>query len=127
MSRTYRVLLVEDDETLRQLYKEAFTNNNFEVLEAGDGQLGIDTTLQDSPDIIILDLMLPRQGGLGVLRILRSHPDTRNIPVIIMTALPNSEYREVAEGRAQAYFLKTQVKPHELVAKARELLDERGK
>ncbi|MBI4948154.1 response regulator [Candidatus Berkelbacteria bacterium] len=125
MSKQYKVILVEDDESLRTLYKEAFTHNNFEVVEAEDGQLGVDYTLQTMPDVIILDLMLPRQGGLSVLRILRSHPDTKNIPIIIMTALPNPEYQDVAKGKVQAYFLKTQVKPQELVDKALELLKDK--
>jgi DNA-binding response OmpR family regulator len=126
MGKTFRVLLVEDNEELRQLYKEEFQHNNFEVIEAPDGQLGIDYTLMHRPDIIILDLMLPRQGGLGVLRILRSLPEGKNVPILIMTALPNEEYKEIAKDMVQGYFLKTQLKPIELVTKARALLEEQS-
>ncbi len=123
MSKVYRVLLVEDDETLRTLYKEAFRHHNFEVIEAEDGQVGVDYALQHQPDVIILDLMLPRQGGLGALRVLRSQPGTKNTPIIILTALPNPEYLEMAKDKVQGYFLKTKVQPKELVEKVRELLD----
>jgi CheY-like chemotaxis protein len=118
-----RVLLVEDNEELRRLYREIFRANNFQVVEAGDGQLAIDMALRTQPELIILDLMLPRQGGLGALRILRSLPECKHIPIFILTALPNPEYQHRAEGRVQGYFLKTKIKPQELVNKARELLE----
>lgn len=119
----HKVLLVEDDPPLRELYKEAFKQNNFEVLEAEDGQIAIDISLEHKPDAIILDLMLPRQGGLGALRVLRSLPETKHIPIIILTALPNPEYMAMAKGRVQGYFLKTQIKPKDLVGKVRELIE----
>lgn len=122
--KRYRVLLIEDNEQLRTLYKEIFARNNFEVFEAADGQYGIDLTLMEHPDAIILDLMMPRQGGLGALRILRSLPGCQRLPIIILTAMPNEEYQKMAEGKVQGYYLKTQIKPKELVQKVRALLDE---
>ena len=120
----HSILLVEDNEELRRLYKEIFTKNNFEVFEAGDGHSAIDTALISKPDAIVLDLMLPRQGGVGALKIFRSLPECRHIPIIILTALPNPEYFEEAKSRVQGYFLKTQIKPKDLVLKVRELLEE---
>lgn len=116
------VLLIEDDEPLRLLYKEIFVHNNFEVLEAADGEAGVTMAVMHKPDAIILDLMLPRQGGLGSLKIMRSLPETKNLPIIIMTALPNPEYRDQAKGRVQGYYLKTEIKPQELVEKVKALL-----
>ena len=118
------VLLVEDNEELRRLYKEIFTHNNFEVFEAADGQSAIDTALICQPDAIVLDLMLPRQGGLGALKIFRSLPECKRIPIIILTALPNPDYKEQARNRVQGYYLKTEIKPKELVLKVRALLEQ---
>jgi DNA-binding response OmpR family regulator len=123
MARSYKVLLVEDNESLRTLYKEEFSHNNFEVVEAEDGELGVRMAIEKLPDVILLDLMLPRQGGLSVIKILRTLPETKNIPIIVLTALPNPEYQQEAGLKVQGYFLKTQVKPHELVAKVRGLLE----
>lgn len=109
------VLLVEDDEELRHLYKEIFHRNGFKVYEAGDGQLGVEMAIMNQPDAIILDLMLPRQGGLAALRVLRSLPESRRLPIFILTALPNPEYKDTAKGRVQGFFLKTEIKPQELV------------
>lgn len=117
-----KILLVEDNEELRRLYKEAFTHHNFTVLESGDGLSAIDVALNNNPDIILLDLMLPRQGGLGALKIFRTLPETKHIPIIILTALPNPDYKEQAMNRVQGYYLKTEITPKELVAKVRELL-----
>jgi DNA-binding response OmpR family regulator len=110
-----KVLLIEDNEELRRLYSEVFKRHDFTVYEAGDGQTGVDYALMYRPDAIILDLMLPRQGGLGALRVFRSHPESKHVPIFILTALPNPEYQQMAEGRVQGYFLKTQIKPKELV------------
>lgn len=120
--RQKKILLVEDNEELRRLYKEAFTHHNFTVIEAGDGLSAIDVALNNNPDIILLDLMLPRQGGLGALKVFRTLPETKHIPIIILTALPNADYKEQAKNRVQGYYLKTEITPKELVAKVRELL-----
>lgn len=117
-----KVLLVEDNEPLRALYKEIFTHNGFEVCEAADGQLAITVAITEEPDAIVLDLMLPRQGGMGALRIFRSLEKTKNTPIIIMTGLPNPEYKEQARGKVQGFYLKTEIKPQELVDKIKALL-----
>lgn len=119
----YRVLLVEDDKALRELYKEVFRRKNFEVIEAEDGQMAVDQALVYRPHVVILDLMLPRQGGLHSLKIMRSLPECRNLPIIILTALPEPKYREEAAGKVQGYFLKTEIEPDELAQKAVELIE----
>ncbi|HSX42263.1 MAG TPA: response regulator [Candidatus Saccharimonadales bacterium] len=117
-----KVLLVEDDVTLRTLYKEIFTHNNFDVLEAGDGEEGVSVTLAQEPDAVVLDLMLPRQGGMRTLKILRSHPETKHLPIIILTALPNPEYQTQTKNLVQGFYHKTEIKPQELVEKVKALL-----
>lgn len=123
MAKVHTILLVEDSEPLRTLYKEEFRQNNFNVIEAEDGEIGTKFAIEYHPEVILLDLMLPRRGGLGVVKILRSLPETKDIPIIILTALPNPEYQLDAGTKVQGFFLKTQVKPSELVAKVRSLLD----
>ena len=118
------ILLIEDDDELRQLYKEIFKHNGFEVLEAADGDTGVNEALTNEPDAIILDLMMPRQGGLGALRVFRSNPETANIPIFVMTALPDQKYRDMAQDKVQGYFLKTEITPQQLVAKVKAVLDE---
>ena len=121
--RQKRILLVEDNEELRHLYKEAFHHNNFEIFEASDGISAIDVALLHIPDVILLDLMLPKQGGLGALKVFRSLPECKHIPIIILTALPNPDYKDQAKNLVQGYFLKTEITPGELVAKVREVIE----
>ncbi|MEX2012339.1 MAG: response regulator [Patescibacteria group bacterium] len=110
------VLLIEDNTELRELYKEIFHHNNFEIFEAADGETGVTEALTNKPDAIILDLMMPRQGGLGALRVFRSNPLTINTPIFILTAMPNQEYRDMAKDKVQGYFLKTEITPQKLVS-----------
>ena len=120
-----KILLIEDDDELRQLYKEIFIHNGFEVLEAADGDAGVNEALINKPDAIILDLMMPRQGGLGALRVFRSNPESRNVPIFVMTALPDQKYRDMAQDKVQGYFLKTEITPQQLVVKVKAVLDEK--
>ncbi|QQG49861.1 MAG: response regulator [Candidatus Berkelbacteria bacterium] len=119
----HKVLLVEDNDELRRLYKDIFRHNNFEVFEAVDGEQAIDEALNSKPDVIILDLMLPRQGGLRALKIYRSLPECKHTPVIILTAMPNPDYQREAAEMVQGYYLKTAIGPQELVGKVRDLLE----
>lgn len=121
----HKVLLVEDNEELRRLYKEIFRHNNFNVSEAVDGEQAIDEALMNKPDVIVLDLMLPRQGGLRALKIYRSIPECKHTPIVILTALPNPDYQREAGTMVQGYFLKTAITPQELVGKVRELVESR--
>ena len=93
-----RVLLIEDDQALRLLYRQAFRAAGFTVFEAEDGQSAIDIALIDDPDVVILDLMLPKQGGLAVLKIFRSNPELKAKPIIVLTALPNPAKPDRSEG-----------------------------
>jgi len=122
MANNRSILIVEDNEELRHLYKEVFRHHNFTVYEAGDGLTAVDAALVNSPDVILLDLMLPRQGGLATLRIFRTLPECKHTPIIILTALPNPEYKDVAGSRVQGFFLKTEINPKELVEKVEMLL-----
>ena len=117
-----KVLLVEDNEPLRTLYKEIFLHNGFEVVEAEDGEQGVNVALLEKPDAVVLDLMMPNQGGMRTLKILRSYPDMKNLPIVILTALPNPEYELQTKGRVQGYYLKTEIKPQQLVEKVKALL-----
>lgn len=85
MAKT-RVLIVEDDSALAEVLSYNFDQAGFDVTAVGDGQQGLQCALKDSPNLIILDLMLPKVDGLDVCRQLRVHPTTRNTPIVMLTA-----------------------------------------
>ena len=83
---TTRVLVVEDEEALSTLLEYNLKRDGFEVEIAGDGEEALLRVAERSPDIVILDWMLPKISGIEVCRRLRAGPDTRNIPVVMLTA-----------------------------------------
>lgn len=118
-----KVLLVEDDIALREIYSARFIAENFEVVAAGDGEEALAQAIKERPDIIILDIMMPKISGMDVLDILRSTPETKNTKIIIMSAL--SQESSIQKGKelgADAYLVKSQTTLSDVVEKAREIL-----
>jgi len=116
------VLIIEDDAVVRQMYKEMFKAKNWQVYEAEDGQSGVDLALTRGPDAVILDLLLPRQGGIRTLRIMRSLPKLKHIPIVILTAQTSKSYKSDCMPLAQGYFMKTEITPAQIVAKLNQLV-----
>ena len=88
MAEPKRVLLVEDDEAVRQLVKITLELNDYDVIEAKDGLEGLLLLDLHRPDAVILDLMMPDLGGERMLAQLRSTPETKRTPVVIITGKP---------------------------------------
>jgi len=85
------ILVVEDDLDIRELISFNLANEGHEVFEANDGEVGIDKARNNNPDLILLDLMLPGIQGLDVCRIIKSDQETKEIPIIMVTALGQEE------------------------------------
>ena len=93
-----RVLVVEDEEALATLLEYNLRRENFDVALAADGEEALMKIEEFQPDIVILDWMLPRVSGIEVCRLLRAKPDTRDIPIIMLTA--RSEEAERVRGQS---------------------------
>lgn len=122
MASKRRVMIVEDDQALREMYKDAFRHSGFDVIEASDGQSAIDIALSEEPSVMLLDIMMPKQGGLGTLRIMRTMPELKRTPVFMLTALDNKEYRDIAKDLAQGYILKTEVSIPQLIERVEKII-----
>jgi|TARA_Y100001936_G_scaffold57538_1_gene56599 two-component system phosphate regulon response regulator PhoB len=85
------ILVVEDDLDIRELISFNLANEGHQVFEANDGEVGIDKARNNNPDLILLDLMLPGIQGLDVCRIIKSDQETKEIPIIMVTALGQEE------------------------------------
>jgi DNA-binding response OmpR family regulator len=121
-----KVLLVEDEDALRRVLKDLLEREGFTVFEAADGVKALDEIDRAAPDIVVLDLNLPRLDGYGVLSHLRARPATVDLPVIVLTAKgdEDSEVR-VFEYGASDYLTKP-FRPRALSARLHSLLA-RGK
>jgi len=120
--RLKKVLLVEDEDALRRVMKDLLEREGFTVFEAADGVIALYEIDRAGPDIVVLDLNLPRLDGYGVLSHLRSRPATANLPVIVLTAKgdEDSEVR-VFEYGASDYLTKP-FRPRALSARLHALL-----
>ena len=85
------ILVIEDDPDIRNLIAFNIKNEGFNSIEAKNGEIGIEKAREKTPDLILLDLMLPGIQGLDVCRVIRSDKDTKNIPIIMVSALGQEE------------------------------------
>jgi diguanylate cyclase (GGDEF)-like protein len=83
---TTRILVVDDDPQTARLVRDWYKNRPFVILEAGDGEEGVRRAASEHPDVILMDLMMPRKNGFDASRELKASPATRNIPVILISA-----------------------------------------
>ncbi len=114
-----RVLLVDDDDTVRRFFVRALTRAGFEVDEAHDGPAGMAQIAEHLPSVVVLDNRMPGMSGLEVLDELRSDPQTRTLPVILVTAQGEIEERVVGLGAGANDYVTKPVHPDELVARVR--------
>jgi len=92
------VLIVEDEDSIREMYAAELAAAGFMVLEAADGAAAIEKALQFGPHAVVLDLMLPEIDGFKVARRLRSEEATQGIPIVALTALTSKKFEELALG-----------------------------
>ena len=105
-----KILLVEDDIALAQVYRSRLELEGFEIREVNNGEDALSAAVEFRPDLILLDAMMPKISGFDVLDILRNTPDTTNIRVIMLTALSQPKDKERAEALGvDDYLVKSQV------------------
>ena len=122
-----KILLVEDDEFLTEIYVTKFQAKNFEVENVKEGNLAIDKIKSFLPNIILLDIVLPQMSGFEILKQIKENPAIANIPVIILSNLGGVEdHKEGIDKGASDYLVKSQVTPTELVEKIENLLAKRS-
>jgi len=105
-----RILLVEDDDALAGVYLLRMQAEGFEVRRVSNGEDALAAALDYRPDLVLLDVMMPKVSGFEVLDILRNTPDTANLKIIILTALSQeSDKKRAEELGADDYLVKSQV------------------
>lgn len=90
------ILVVDDDEILRNLIRHILEQNGYNVIEADDGDVAIALARTEQPDLILLDMVLPKMTGVEVAPVIKTHPKTKHIPIIALTASRASEGAEDA-------------------------------
>lgn len=110
MNDQKRILLVEDDDGLANVYKMRLETEGFSVMRVPNGEDALAAAVQFKPDLIVLDVMMPKVSGFDVLDILRNTPETANVKVVMLTALSQDSDKEKAQKLgADDYMVKSQV------------------
>lgn len=118
-----KILIIEDEHSLQQSLTEFLSMEKFEVASAFDGEKGIELATKEKPDLILLDVILPKKNGYEVLEALKKDKKTKNIPIILLTNLESSEDVEKAFAMGvKTYLIKSNYSLADIVEKIRETL-----
>lgn len=121
-----KILIIEDDTNLIELYEMKFKLEGYDVITAPDGEQGTGKAVTEQPDVILLDVLMPNVNGFEVLKELKNHKETENIPVLVYTNLGSSdsdEKRELAFSMGAAdYLVKALHEPEAIVERVNQLI-----
>jgi len=119
-----KIFLVEDDPFLSALLKSRLTKEGFDVIHVKDGEEAVNLLRDIKPDIILMDIILPRKSGFEVMEEMKADPQISNAPVMIISNLgQDSDIQRGKELGAVEYFVKAKISIDELIEKIKEFLD----
>lgn len=118
-----KILLVEDDQVLAEMYLAQFKQAGLQVTLAFEAKEALALALKEKPNLVVLDILLPRENGIFFLERLRKNPKTADIPVFAFSNYDDPEVKQkVMKLNALAYLLKTDYTPKEIIAKIKSYL-----
>jgi CheY-like chemotaxis protein len=121
-----RILLAEDDRILRKAGEVALKKRGYDVISAVDGEDALVKARDHKPDLVLLDVMMPKMNGFQVLEALKAADDVRDIPVIMLTNLEQpADIKRAADGGAHSYLVKSNMNLDDLAARIAGALGER--
>jgi DNA-binding response OmpR family regulator len=119
-----KILIVEDEATLLELIADKFISEGFEVFQATSAEKGIKLALKNKPDLILLDIILPKMDGIAMLRQLRKDPWGKSVPVIISSNVTDqSKVSEAMKLKVYDYIVKTNLVLNDLVKQVKEVVN----
>jgi DNA-binding response OmpR family regulator len=123
-----KILIIEDEEALLKVLQEKFINADFDVVVAKDGEEGVAVANKEKPDLVLLDLVLPKRDGFEVLEDLKSSDDLKNTPVIVLSNLGEDEnLKKALKMGAEDYLVKTQHPINEVIERVKNRLLSKSK
>ena len=121
--KTQTILIIEDERDMREAMTDVLRQNDFRVIAKTNGKEGLEAALTYHPDLILLDLLMPKMGGQETLKKLRQDPWGKQVPVIILSAM--DDVANIGEGYAQHivdYIIKSDVRLSDIVSKVKTAL-----
>lgn len=125
MTESKSILIVEDDQILVGMYKKILMNHGYKVNSSPNGEEGLKTALENHPDIILLDIRMPKMDGLTVMEKLRANEWGENVPIIIFTNLEANDeiLQKVVVGEPSYYLVKSNTRPQMILEKVTKILE----
>jgi len=121
-----KILIIEDELDMLEVLGDKFSAENFEVLKAKNGDEGLEVSLREHPDIILLDLVMPKMDGMTTMKKLREDEWGKTVPIIILTNLSATDEKLImgmVEGEPMYYLVKSDWKIKDVVKKVKEALN----
>jgi two-component system cell cycle response regulator DivK len=118
------ILYVEDNEFNLKIVRQLLSRTSYRLIEAVDGEQGVATALKEVPDLILMDIQLPKMSGLDATRALRGDPKTAHVPIIVVTSFALSGDDKKAQDVGASAYLAKPYSPRELLAMIRKLAPE---
>ncbi|MDD2927850.1 MAG: response regulator [Candidatus Omnitrophica bacterium] len=123
-----KILIVDDDEKMRWLYQDILSSEGFDVLTAGNGEDGLKLAIENKPDLILLDVMMPHKKGGDVSEDLLDNNRTKDIPVMYLTSIITEEEVKAQQGKVSGRFIISKSSNRaELVRRINEVLPSGGR
>ena len=121
---TKKLLIIEDDLVLQKALNDYLCAEGFEVKCAADGETGVSLAFSEKPDLILLDIVVPKKDGYTVLAEVRENNETKHVPIVLLTNLGSiSDVEKALELGATTYLVKADYKLEEITAKIKEILN----
>jgi CheY-like chemotaxis protein len=118
-----KVLIIEDDPLMLRMYQKIFTFDGYDVETAADGVSGLEKVRSTKPTVVLLDVMMPKMNGLEVLEKIKSDPDIKATPVIMLTNLAGQQDVETALSKAAVkYIVKSEYEPKQVSEMVKEII-----
>ncbi|MDD5004910.1 MAG: response regulator [Candidatus Omnitrophica bacterium] len=118
-----KILVVDDEQDIREIIKITLTDDGFEVIEAGDGRTAIELAKKEKPDLITMDVIMPNIDGLTAAKIIKEDPETKDIPIVILSVLSQDKNKYV-QGISD--YISKPFSPEELMSKIKGAIEKSG-
>lgn len=122
MDTQKKILVIDDEEDMQKLLKMRLEQDNFTVIIAGDGDIGAKAAEQEVPDLIILDIMMPKVDGYSCLKEIRKLPKTKDIPILILSGKEEEKVRDLFAFQKIDGYIEKPFELDNLVMKVKEIL-----
>ncbi|MFC1666766.1 response regulator [Candidatus Omnitrophota bacterium] len=122
MEEQKKILVIDDEEDIQKLLRIRLQQENFKVVLAGDGDIGVKTAEQETPDLIILDIMMPKMDGYSCLKEIRNLPKVKNVPILMLSGKEEEKVRDLFAFQKIDGYIEKPFELDDLIFKIRDIL-----